>query len=284
MRIGIYASSFDKYGFGRYGENVYAKVKESGFSATDFRMMDTSSLIYTLNQKESDELLLKEKELAKVAGVEIFQVHGPWRWPVQDSSEEDRAERFLKMELSIRATAILGCKNWVIHPLMPCGIDDIKIMREKETKEVNLEFFNKLLVVAKKYGVTICLENLPFPDFSLSSPEKVLEIVNEINDENFKVCLDTGHVNVLKLDVAEEVYRLKEKLQVLHVHDNVRSMDLHLSPYMGTIKWSSFACALREVGFSGVFSLETMPPKSLPDNLFERACKLLCDTAKHIVE
>lgn len=284
MRIGIHTSSFDKLGFGRYGENVYAKVKESGFSATDFRMMDTSSVIYTLNQKESDELLLKEKELSKVAGVEIFQVHGPWRWPVQDSSEEDRCERFLKMELSIRATAILGCKNWVIHPLMPCGVDDIRFMREKETKEVNLEFFNKLLVVAKKYGVTICLENLPFPDFSLSSPEKVLEIVNEINDENFKVCLDTGHANVLKLDVAEEVYRLKEKLQVLHVHDNVKSMDLHLLPYMGTIKWGSFGCALREVGFTGVFSLETIPPKSLPDNLFERACKLLCDTAKHIVE
>ena len=284
MKIGINTSSFDKRGFGRFGENTYNELKESGFSAVDFGMMNTESEIYTLNQKESDALLIKERKRAEKAGIEIFQAHGPWRWPSRDCTEADRAERMEKMEISIRAASVLGCKNWVIHPLMPYGENDIKTFREKETRAINLEFLKRLLKTAKKYGITICLENLPFPDFSLSTPEKVLDIVNTINDENLRICLDTGHVNVLKLDLAEEAHRVKEKLQVLHVHDNIGNMDLHLLPYTGTIKWRNFGNTLKEIGFKGVFSFETMPPKSLPDDLFKRACKLLSDTAKYIID
>lgn len=283
MKIGIYASTLDKKGYGRFGEKTYVKLKEYGFSAVDFRMMDTNSLIYTLSQSESDALLKREKELAYKAGIEIFQVHGPWRCPPQDFTEEDRNERLEKMKLSIRAAAILGAKNWVIHPLMPFGITDIGGGHEKETRKINIEFLKRLLIIAKKYGVYICVENMPMPNFSLATPEQVLDIVKEINDEHLRICLDTGHANIFGLDVAEEIYKIKDKLQVLHIHDNVYKMDLHMLPYCGNIKWGSVGKALNDVCFKGVFSLETLPPTSLPNDLFERASKLLCDTAKFIV-
>lgn len=125
---------------------------------------------------------------------------------------------------------------------------------------------------------------MPMPDFSLASPEKVLEIVNELNDDNLRICLDTGHANVLGLDVAEEVYKIKDKLQVLHVHDNNYKLDMHLLPYCGTISWEKFGMALNNIGFNGAFSFEVVPPTTLPDDLFERAGKLLCDTAKYITD
>lgn len=31
---------------------------------------------------------------------------------------------------------------------------------------------------------------------TISTPEKTLEFIREMNDENFKFCLDTGHANV----------------------------------------------------------------------------------------
>ncbi|MBQ6980130.1 MAG: sugar phosphate isomerase/epimerase [Clostridia bacterium] len=283
MKIGICASTFSKKGFGRFGENTYNKLKEFGFSATDFGMMDTDSVIYTANRRESDALLIRERELANKASMEIFQVHGPWRYPPQDFTKEDRAERIEKMKFSIYAASVLGAKNWVIHPLMPFGIDDIETFHEKETREINAEFLTDLLRTAKKYSIIICLENMPFRNFSLSSPEKVLDIVNAVNDDNLRICLDTGHVNVLGLDLAEEVYRIKDKLQVLHVHDNFGN-DSHFLPYIGNINWIKFGKALKDVGFNGVFSLETSPPKLLPDELFEKASKLVCDTVKYIIK
>ena len=282
MRIGISASSFGE-GYGRFGDNAYKKLKEHGFSATDFGMMDTNSVLYSSGDSKLEAIISRERELALNAGIEIFQVHGPWRCPPQDFTEEDRAERIEKMKRSIKAASLLGAKNWVIHPLMPFGTSDIKSGDEDKTKKINLEFLKNLSDFAGKYGVTVCLENMPFTEFSISTPEKILETVDAVGERNVRICLDVGHANVFGLNISEEVYRIKDKLQVLHVHDNNFGIDSHLFPFFGTVDWNAFSKALKGINFGGVFSLETAPPLSMPTELFEKTSKLLFDIANGIV-
>ena len=43
MKIGILASSFNDNGYGRYGDKTYEKLKELGFSATDFNISNTDN-------------------------------------------------------------------------------------------------------------------------------------------------------------------------------------------------------------------------------------------------
>ena len=284
MRIGISTNTFDLNGYGRFGEKTYEKLKEHGFSATDFGMMNTEAEFYSSDLKKVDALLNKEKELADRAGIEIYQAHGPWRCPPQDFTEEDRKERLDKMKRSIRAAHILGVKNWVIHPLMPYGTSDKNGPNESLTFKVNVEFLKILSDTAGEYGITVCLENMPFTEFSISTPEKILETVDRVAADNVRICLDTGHANVFNLNVAEEVRKIKDKLQVLHVHDNNFGIDSHLFPYFGTVKWKEFGKALKDINFNGVFSLETEPPSSLSDELFEKTGKFLCDLAKSIVK
>ena len=50
---------------------------------------------------EDARRLAHQKELAEAAGVSVHQVHGPWRWPPQDGTEEERAERMEKMKNTI---------------------------------------------------------------------------------------------------------------------------------------------------------------------------------------
>lgn len=279
------ASTFHQEGYGRYGDKTYEKIRELGFDSSDFDACETDLDFYTLPQSESDKLILKEKELAKKAGIEIDQVHGPWRYPPRDLEEQDRAERFEKMSISIRATALLGCKYWVIHPLMPFGTNDIDTPNVDKTRQINVEFFTKLVKVAKQYGVVICLENMPFLNFSISKPAEILSIVEEINDEHFQICLDTGHVNVFRdLNIYEEVKRIGKYLRVLHVHDNVSSKDIHLFPCFGSLDWKGFMQGLREVGFDGSFLIETTPPTALPDRLFEEASRLLVNVVHHVID
>lgn len=283
MKIGITADTFDRRGYGRWGDDIYNKLKSHGFSCSDFDMSNTDSELYTLPQADSDKLLIKEKELAKNAGIEISQVHGPWRWPVQDSTEEDRAERMEKMKKSIRATSVLGCRNWVIHPIMPNGIEDRNSDSAQNTWDMNLIFMKELLVTSKEYGITICLENMPMLNFSISKPDEILKFVKEMNDENFKICLDTGHVSVFKeLSLYDEVIKLGEEIRTLHVHDNRNSLDLHMAPYYGIIDWDKFGMALKQIGFCGSFSLETIPSRKLPDDIFEDTCKIYALIAKNI--
>lgn len=283
MRIGISASSLDREGFGRFGDETYLKLRAHGFDCTDFNMADTNSLLYNGDLTQAEETLRKERTLAEAAGIEINQVHGPWRWPPQDGTEEDRKERMEKMKKSIYLTTVLGCKNWVVHPIMPFGIEDLDKGEDLRTWAMNFAFMEELLETAKANDITICLENMPMPKFSMATPKEILNFVQQIGDAHFKICLDTGHVSVFpELDLAEETRRLGNEIRTLHVHDNRYNCDMHLNPYDGVINWESFGKALRDIQFEGVFSLETAPGSKLPDALFEEKSRHLLHICKFI--
>ena len=265
----------------KWGEKTYKKLAELGFECIDFQMANTETRLYSMNDGELIEFAENEKKLASASGIEIFQAHGPWRWPPRDLTEEDRAERMEKMKRSIYISHLLGCKNWIVHPIMPFGIEDIGTENEQATWDMNVEFMSELLKTAKKYDVTICLENMPMVKFSIATPEKILEFVQLMNDKHFKICLDTGHVNVFKgLSIGDEVRRLGRSIAALHVHDNDGRTDQHRFPCFGKLDWQDFAAALHEIGFDGSFSLETAPPTSLTALTYEKfliALKALAD-------
>ncbi|MBR5307619.1 MAG: sugar phosphate isomerase/epimerase [Clostridia bacterium] len=285
MKIGISCNYND---LGKiYGDNVYLKLKEFGFDAVDFNgLADTENMYYTLSEAESDKLLLHHKALAAEAGIEISQVHGPWRWPPKETTEEGRAVRLLEMKKSIRLASVLGCKRWVVHPIMPFGIEDIGTGNENATWELNCSFMRELIKTAHEYDVTICFENMPMHKFSIATPERILEFVREMNDEKFRICLDTGHVQVFGCDgmkLGEETRRLAGYIECLHVHDNKQERDLHLFPTFGAADWKDFSRALKDIDYKGVFSLETIPPTSLSLPIFEDALRLLMNITREVM-
>ena len=141
--------------FWRFGEKRYKKMKEIGFDYADLGIGDVRP---GQTQEEYDARHVYEKELAAEAGVIIHQVHAPFIFPPQDRTPEERAQRIETMLQCMHAAAILGVENFVVHPLMPFYELDDEIYME-ETRKTNHEFFETLLPVAKKYGLTICFEN-----------------------------------------------------------------------------------------------------------------------------
>lgn len=283
MKIGMEYSPLSS-GYRRYGEKRFEKIKEHGFSCLDYGMSTTSGLLYDPPVAEAEKILLEERRMIEAAGLEVFQVHGPWRWPPQDATEEDRAERLEKMERSLWMTSVMGCKNWIIHPLMPHTTKDLDNGMAEETWKINADFFPRVLEIAKSYDITICFENMPMLRFSIATPEDILRFVKFMDDDHFKVCLDTGHVNVFNhLSIGDSVRLLGKEIRTLHVHDNSRSIDLHQMPFFGTLNWKELADALHEIEYDGVFSLETAPPARLPDPLHDEAGRFLFRVANQII-
>ena len=282
MKLGLTKGLKD--GFTRWGEAQYEKIRELGFDAVDFQLADTNAAPYTMTEEEAKSCLLAEKAAMDAAGISVAQVHGPWRYPPQEATEEERAERMEKMQRSIRFAAYLGCKYWVVHPIMPFGTEASEREHACETWALNLAFMRRLLETAREYDVTICLENMPFVDFSISTPEKILEMAEEINDEHFQICLDTGHVTLFPGKSPADALRLFGKyVKVLHIHDNWGLSDAHLTPYTGIIDWEDFTKALQEIDFQGVFSLECSPSHKLPDRAYEAMWKGYAEIARAIV-
>ena len=279
MRFGISDSR-------KWGENHYNKLKSFGFDYYDFDMANTNTVPYTFDEKEFADYLRHEKELADKAGITIWQVHGPWRFPPADGTVEDRAERLEKMKRSIQGSAILGAKYWVVHPIMPYGLNDVSSGKAKDTYELNLEFMSKLLPTAKQEGVTICLENMPMTDFAIASPTAIVDFIKEINDQSFAMCLDTGHANIITswLTPAQSIREYGKYIKVLHVHDNHGNRDEHALPFFGTIDWKDFSKALHETAFDGVVSLECFPSDKLPSHISEEMYSVYFKTAKAVYD
>ncbi|MBQ7347628.1 MAG: sugar phosphate isomerase/epimerase [Clostridia bacterium] len=246
MKIGSTCSMFYCYGNDRY-----KMMKRFGFDGVDYHM---EGELHGRTEEAYEQEILAEKALMDEAGIVPYQVHGPWRYPPHDETEELRAERADAMRRSIRCTALIGCKNWVIHPVMPFGaLDEFD---KEQFWQINLEFFRALLPTAKEYDVTICFENMPMSGLSISPPEKTLEFIHMIDDENFKFCLDTGHCSVLGISPAEAVRMAGDDLRAIHVHDNDGKSDAHWVLGTGVIDWKDFVAALREINYQGFFSLE----------------------------
>lgn len=233
-----------------------AHIASLGYDTVDMQaFIDTETGLFSCSDGEYERLLREDARAIRESGLEISQVHGPWRYPPRDASPEDRTERFGKMSRAIVGTSILGCRYMVVHPLMPFGREDND---EKTVWEVNIAFFRELAKVAVKHGVVVCLENMPFPGQSQASAPNTLRLIHDIGADGIGFCLDTGHC-LRTGDEPSEALRLaiKEKHLVLHVHDNDGTKDQHLIPGRGIADWKTFARTLREVGFSGSVSIET---------------------------
>ena len=271
--------------YSRWGEEKFIKMREHGILAVDYDIDNTDNIPYTMNDAEAEDFLLAEKQKIEDAGLIISQTHGPWRWPACDKTVEDRAERMEKMKRSLKFCSILGCKYWVIHPIMPFGTEEKNDSEKAQiTWNMNIEFMSELLKTAKEYGIIICFENMPMPHFSLGSPQDTLRFVEAINDENFKICFDTGHATMFNYkSVGDHIRELKDYIKVFHIHDNNGWADLHMLPYFGVIDWEDFGKSLKDINFNGVFSLESASHPNLPDSEFEILCNMKYRMAEKVI-
>ena len=83
-------------------------LKKNGFDCIDYQgFVDTTTALFALSDAEFDAYLSEQKRMLDEVGLAVSQVHGPWRWPSQDATEEDRAERFENYKSSLREKAVI---------------------------------------------------------------------------------------------------------------------------------------------------------------------------------
>ena len=236
-------------------EQLPEKMKAHGIDSVDYAdLYNTQSKLFRLDEENFKRVLTYERGVLESGGITVHQIHGPWRYPPKDSTAEERRQMFEAMKKGVRAASYLGAPCMVVHPLMPYGEEGLE--QREEIFDINAEHFTALSEYAKDFPVTVCIENMPYPRFPISTVEQVLELVKHVHKDNVKVCLDTGHANALGTSPANAVRVLGSYLAALHVHDNDGRSDAHLHVGEGTIDWQGFSAALREIGFIGVVSAE----------------------------
>ena len=278
LKTGITNTSYGMYTF----EQALGKISSHGYDCIDYQgFVNIETDFFNLPLDEFENTLRDQRALIESVGLSVSQAHSPWRYPSQDATPEGRAMWLEAMKKAIYGTHVLGCPRFVVHPLMPyCDKGD----NPEEVWALNEVFFASLADYAKEYGVTVCVENLPFPEYPLTTVEQVCEIVDKLDRDNLKVCLDTGHAAIFfGSRVGDAVRYIGNRLEAVHIHDNMGKIDEHLIPGDGIVDWEDFAIALGEIGYDKVVSLETSAKhKFHPESEWEERERALADIAKGI--
>ena len=285
---------------------LFREMSEAGFGAVDFGLHPFYAYSHICNRIPSDffdrsieELeayFTPHKQAAAEYGLEIGQTHAIFPTRVRGAGEHNDYLIGI-IEKNIALTAFLGCRYIVVHPYIEVsrGPAESKQFEHDE----NIALYTALIPTAKKYGVTICLENMFAGDgrkvvaatcFTADEAAAYVDELNEIaGEERFAYCLDTGHATLCGLNTYDMIRTLGHRIKTLHMHDNQGIHDDHLQPYTGVAYWDWTLQALREVGYRGNINFETSAyagvcGKLVPKKLRPVMLRYIADVGHYFIE
>lgn len=139
---------------------------------------------------------------------------------------------------------------------------------------LGLSRLRKIISYAEKLGIKIAFENTKMWGY--------LEYVFEnIKSKNIGVCFDSGHCHCHYDDKFSWSF-FKDKIFLVHLHDNDKSKDQHLLPFDGTIDWGVYAKKLKEANYDGAIILESCYRNDYLKYSIEEFYKLSLERAKQI--
>ena len=192
----------------------------------------------------SDDYLTWAKDLkarAVSAGIAFTHAHAP--------GEADAGDVIGR---SIEATAALGAKYLVVHPVWKDSKGKT-IENVRKFISVNAEAIREWLPKAQECSVILISENILWG--ASKDPRNIADLVKTVDSPWFGWCFDVGHAHCS--GYSPEI--LKECSVVpasMHIQDNDGTGDGHLIPGDGTIDWDVFLQTLHDIGYQGDCVLE----------------------------
>lgn len=232
--------------------NFLKMLRSCGFDGVDLNFTEA---FFQGNQTDTVYGNLQE------AGLICAQVHLP-TYGLFDDSGEDDPDLEKKIEFALSVMPRLGAKWGAIHArsAVSDGFSGSRAMDD------NICWLKRLAKIAEEYGVGIAVENLPtFPDrpdapFFSSRIEDQCQLIDAINHPLLGACWDFGHahLNIQHKDKTQQelLMTLGKRLKIVHAHSNYATRDSHLPPAIGSLDWEDAIEGLKQIDFSGFFSLE----------------------------
>lgn len=252
------------------------------FAAAGIEGIDFNNDVAEYCTTEHDEQYYRELgEYAKSRGVAICQAHAPF--PSSYVEEDKSAKRFEEIVQGIRNAAYLGAPMIVVHP---CTHLDFSVEGNPEILfDYNVNFYKKLIPVARECGIKIAIENIGRVSIT-STPERLNKLFDTLSDPVFTVCFDVGHCLLQGVDPAEAIRAIGPRLVdgCTHVHDNNGDRDTHTLPYYGKVDWESVMKALADIGYAGDLNYEASAfIKDIPVALYEDGLAYMAKVGHYLI-
>ena len=213
------------------------------------------------------------KSLCQEFNLKVTSVLGwtIWGIPGRDLSSPDDEERnaaieFLKevVEFAVQVGApILLVLPFPAGRTMPTGDpqneDDWLSVAESEWSNA-VKSVRRVSEYARSQEITLAVEPINrFETYQLTTAKQARKFIQEVNEDNVKLNLDSYHMNIDESDPAEAIRNSGDYLVHMHVAGSNRQ-----APGSGHTDFVEIFEALKAVDFQGTIALEPVPPGANP--------------------
>jgi sugar phosphate isomerase/epimerase len=211
------------------------------------------------------------RQFAADHGVSFLQGHLPVVWyshadrsrgegsyfDVAPESDLEWARAMDVLKRWIELFSAIGIPYGVLHmggsSLKDAGWPDEAIFEHR------VRSLSEIVEYADGGGMTVCLENLSFPNCGVETLEEIQALIAGVGADNLAICVDTGHAVMAGLECVEYVLGGGSSIKALHIHDNIGITDDHVLPYeRKAIPWDRVLAALSEIGYNNLFNMEIL--------------------------
>jgi len=282
----------------------YTRIRKCGFRYIDYNFFtylgtDDSRYMQIDWRSQCEKTM---NHMAKL-GMGSKIAHAPSGEPAAPASTHGLLRR---TQRAIECCGEMGIENLVYHPGGQMG------MTHKEYMDFNVNYVRCLIPTLEKHHVNLLLENVGRWDESFydHDADEMLELIDAVNHPLYHACLDTGHLSLQDGDQYQTIRQLGSHLKGLHIQDNFGSLpvtlcnrawrqDLHVAPLMGCVDFDEVMRGLLDIGFDGLFNIESESPRCSGDSksayvrdeklrymnleLVEEYYTWIYDVAKHVL-
>ncbi len=244
-------------------ENILKELSNIGYSGIELMIRDAAKIDVQMLLKLLAKYSLK---VPAIGTGEIF--NEGLSFSSNDSKIREaaimRCISAIKLASQLESNVIIG----KVRGRYENGID------RKKTEEIARESFIILLEEAVRYGVKIVLEpQSRLGTNFLNSTDESLEWIKSFNYSNFKIMVDTFHMNIEDSSIYASLIKAQPYLEHIHLSDSNR-----LTPGLGNINFNEFLKVLKALNYKGYLSVEVMQipdSKTVAFNSYEYIIQLL---------
>ncbi len=202
--------------------------------------------------------LKRVREEFSARGLRITQ-HGPYLGLNPAGINEKR--RLLTVEKyreAFSAAEAMGSAAIVLH----AGYDKKTFKADVDHwLERSMRTWPEFVKRAEDGEITIAAENI-----LEGEPAPLQRLVEEINSPNFRLCIDSGHLNVFSRASFETWFKaLGPFIAELHLHDNRGKTDEHLSLGEGSIDFNEYFRLLKKYKVRPIYTIEPHSEGAFPE-------------------
>ncbi|MDR0935521.1 MAG: sugar phosphate isomerase/epimerase [Oscillospiraceae bacterium] len=190
-----------------------------------------------------------DKVRKEMRGIEKFTFHAPFNELCPGAIDPlivEVARR--RYEQAYKLMSGYGISKMIVHSgFVP------QMYFENWFTEHSVKFWKEFLA-DKSADFELCLENT-----LENSPEMLCNIVKNVNDKRFKLCLDVGHAAVsgAKFPLSNWIERFAPLLSHVHLHNNFGEKDTHNALCDGKIDVAFAIRRVAELAPTATFTIET---------------------------